>query len=195
MLAALSSGCADDAGPTATPTSSPTPARSGALDRSLAVQRDVVRWAEAKTLTEAKASAERARNLITGPDVREAGDADGDGELGTVAVGLLPGEGGKPGLASPVVGECVRRDVLGGSWSDPVARWEEVYRRIEQWAPDNNTFPALLSHAQRVVGWASLTIQADRLAQAREFSGHAALHADVVVDALRTPQADPCPGG
>jgi len=195
VLAGLLSGCGADAGSTPKSAVPPTAARAAALDRSLAIHNAVQRWADASTLADAKAAAEHARNPITGPNVRGAGDTNDDGALERVTVGLLPGEDGGPGLASPVAGECVQRDVLGGSWADPVARWAEVTRRIDQWAPDNNTFPALPSHAQRVVGWASLTLQTDRLPDAHEFSGHAAGHASVVVEALRSPRGIPCPGG
>jgi len=193
LLAGLVSGCGADSRST-TPADVPsTSGRTASLDRSLAIQSAVQRWADAATLPAAKAAAEHARNLVTGPHVQGAGDANADGALERVRVGLLPGEDGSPGLASPLAGECVQRDVLGGSWADPMARWAEVTRRIDHWAPDSNTFPALPSHAQRVVGWASLTLQTDRLADAHEFSGHAAGHAGVVVDALRSPDANPCP--
>jgi len=165
-----------------------------ALDRADAVQAATRRWADASTLTQAQAAAEDARNLITGPHAPGAWDANADGESVRVDAGLLPGEDGSEGLASSLATGCVERDVLGGSWADPEDRWEELTERIEQWRPDNNTFPALPSHAQRVVGWATLTLRADGLAQALKHSGHASGHAQIVREALRDPEASPCPG-
>lgn len=130
LLAGLLSGCGSDSRQT-TPTEMPaSAARSAALDRSLAIQGAVQRWADASTLADAKAAAEHARNLITVPRKQGAGDTNEDGPPGRVTVGLLPGEDGGPGLASPLAGACLKRDVLGGSWADPVARWAEVARRI-----------------------------------------------------------------
>jgi len=60
--------------------------------------------------------------------------------------------------------------------------------------PDNNTFPALPSHAQRVVGWATLTLRTHSLADALQYSGHATGHARVVHQSLEDPGAEPCPG-
>ena len=142
-------------------------------------------WAGAATLDDARAAAEAARNLVTGPDVEGYGDADGDDSVsGANRRGLLPGETGVPGLVTRPATACVERDVLGGSWADPVARWDEVRRRIADWTPTNNTFPDLPSHPQRVVGWASLTLKSTSLAAAREYAGHARIHVDVTVAAL-----------
>lgn len=168
------SGSADSSAPVRSPdgdTGRQVTARIADLDAL------VDRWAGADTLAEAHAGAEAARNLVTGPDVQGYGDADGDGQVaGTAAIGLLPGERGELGLIATPATECVERDVLGGSWADPRARWDEVRRRIAAWAPDNNTFPGLPSHPQRVVGWASLTLASTDLDQAKEYAGHAALH-------------------
>ena len=79
-------------------------------------------------------------------------------------------------LVAAPVSSCVERDVLGGGWADPGERWADLRTRVEQWSPSNNTFPALASHPQRVVGWASLTLQSTTLDAAHEFAGHAQLH-------------------
>ncbi len=172
----------------------PAPAVDSALDRSRQVEQAVGRWAAASTLADAKADAERARNLITGPHVTGAGDGDGNGKTEPVSVGLLPGDDGSAGLSGPPASGCVQRDVLGGSWAQPERRWADVLGRIARYSPTNNEFPGLPSHAQRVVGWASLTLAATTLDEALEYSGHAVGHARIVTDALREPTASPCPG-
>ena len=202
LLAGLLAGCGSDSDSTsvaapepasvAAPSSS-APAR-GALLRAEAIQGTVSRWASATTLADAKAAAEETRNLITGPTVAGAGDADRDGKTTPVRIGLLPGDDGSRGLTSSLATGCVERDVLGGSWSRPAARWAEVARRIRDWAPDNNTFPGLPSHAQRVVGWATLALESRRLSDALEYSGHATGHARIVTAAIEPPGARPCPG-
>ena len=53
--------------------------------------------------------------------------------------------------------------------------------RIAAWTESNNTFPALASHPQRVVGWASLTLNTSKvdttsLDAAHEYAGHAQIH-------------------
>ncbi len=166
-----------------------------AIERARAVEDAVARWAQAATLMKAKAGAEAARNLITGPTVQGAGDADGDGRATRVRVGLLPGDDGSPGLATAVEGGCVLRDVLGGSWDRPKERWGELLTRIEEWSATNNRFPELPSHAQRTAGWATLTLSATSIEEAREYAGHAVGHAAIVTQALRAPAARPCPGG
>jgi len=74
--------------------------------------------------------------------------------------------------------------VLGGSWADAAGRWQEVRTRVAAWSQTNNTYPALSSHPQRVVGWASLTLAAPTLELAREYAGHAQLHVRVTREAL-----------
>ncbi|MDQ3471274.1 MAG: hypothetical protein M3428_02660, partial [Pseudomonadota bacterium] len=144
----------------------------------------------AENLAVARKSAEEARHLIVGPDGPFYGDADGDGVIaGTAAKGVLPGIAGEPGLASNSSSACVERDVLGGDWSDPAGRWAILSRAIAGWRPGNNTFPSLPSHPQRIVGWATLTLATDSLATAREFGGHAQIHADVSSRAVTA-----CPG-
>lgn len=162
-----------------------TPPAGGALERVEAVQAAVDGWRRAATLAEARGYAEQARNLVTGPTVAGYGDGDGDGRVrGAVEAGLLPGSGGQPGLVPEPASACVLRDVLGGSWADPPGRWAEVADRIERWTPTGNTFPALPSHPQRVVGWASLALAAGDVEEAREYAGHADLHVDVSRAAL-----------
>lgn len=148
---------------------------------------EVDAWAHSPTLAEARSHAEAAANLIVGPGGLGYGDRDGNGAVaGAVARGLLPGPDGSPaGVVLDTVGndDCVLRDVLGGSWDEPRARWSVLARAIDGWAPDNNTFPSLPSHAMRVVGWATLA-QSATFTQAIEYSGHADLHVDVTRDAL-----------
>lgn len=141
MLAGLVAGCGSSSQPTPAVAGS-SKARSAALIRAEAIQSAVRRWASAKTLADAKAAAEVARNLVTGPTVAGAGDADHDGKAKTVRIGLLPGADGSVGLASSLATGCVQRDVLGGSWARPAKRWADVGRRIDDWMPANNTFPA-----------------------------------------------------
>ena len=65
----------------------------------------------------------------------------------------------------------------GGTLVDPRVRDRHV-------AASNNTFPALPSHPQRLVGWATLTLATEDLATAREYGGHAHLHIDTAIRAL-----------
>ncbi|SEI84960.1 hypothetical protein [Demequina mangrovi] len=157
-------------------------ARLDALDAAVAD------WAAASSLDEAQIAAEAARNLVVGPAGPLYGDADGDGMIaGEVDAGLLPGLDGSPGVtAEPAVNACVERDVLGGSWEQPEERWDEALTAIDAWAPGNNTFPSLASHPQRVVGWATLTLETDDLDEAHEYSSHAQLHVDVARTAFES---------
>lgn len=164
-------------------------AQRTALVRADAIVAAVGDWARASTLSDAQAAAARARGLITGPDVSAF---PASATAAPASVGLLPADDGTPGLASTLATGCVERDVLGGSWAQPRARWGALAARIRAWRPDNNTFPQLPSHAQRVVGWATLTLGAESLAEATEYSGHAAGHARVVRDSLRDSSAAPC---
>jgi len=157
----------------------------GLLQRLEEIEAAVARWRSADDLVAARAGAEAARNLVLGPAGPAYGDADGDGVIGGAATtGLLPGLDGSTGLAQPSAGPCVERDVLGGDWSDPVARWDTLARAIAAWSPTNNTFPSLPSHPQRLVGWATLALSGDDLETALEFAGHAQLHADISLRAV-----------
>lgn len=148
------------------------------------IQLALDRWTDASDLAGARAAAEEVSNLITGPGVSLYGDRDGDGVVGgAVAVGLLPGEAGEASLGQRIE-VCAGPDLLGGSWRDPGSRWRDLAGRIAQWTPTNNTFPQLASHAQRTVGWAQLTLAAQDLSEAHEFSGHAQLHVDAVAAAV-----------
>jgi hypothetical protein len=82
-------------------------------------------------------------------------------------------------LAVPAANPCVTRDLLGGSWENPARRWAILQAKIAAWRPGNNTFPTLPSHAQRIVGWATLALGSSDLATAREYAAHAKLHVDV----------------
>jgi hypothetical protein len=167
------SGCA------ATP--QPRSPEAGLLhDRLSLIDTAVSGWAAADSLDEAHRFAEEARNLVVGPDGPYFGDADSDGTIsGDSGTGVLPGLEGQPGSAQNVGGECVLRDVLGGSWANPADRWAILETAITDWGPANNTFPALPSHPQRVVGWATLALATDSLDSARGYAGHAALHVRV----------------
>ncbi len=177
--------------PTAIPADEAEPPPTDLLTERIAVvAAHVDRWATASTLREAKAAAEAAANHVVGPGGPGFGDRDGDGELrGPRDAGILPGlEGEPPGfaLAAARAGgpDCITEDILGGSWDDPNARWAELDEVVEAWSPDRNTMPRLASHAQRIVGWALLTLRTDDLAQARTFGSHAQIHVRVSRDAV-----------
>ncbi len=163
-----------------------TPEDPGQLEARLSAIDDAVeRWRSASDLPAARRAAEEARNLTVGPHGPSYGDTDGNGTIdGASAIGLLPGLGGEPGLATAAAGACVERDVLGGSWADPAARWSSLESAIAAWTPSNNTFPALPSHPQRIVGWATLALATSELAAALEYGGHAHLHIDVAIRAV-----------
>lgn len=188
--ALLAAACAGNGASRAAPSTDPAPAAdlvpiARALDRLDVIDAAVRDWARATNVVEAKAAAERARNLITGPGVMGAGDLDGDGVAGDLPdEGLLPGAAAAPGLAIALPADCVEADVLGGGWSTPASRWATLESAIAAWRPDNNTFPSLPSHPQRVVGWATLTLATDDLDDAREFAGHALIHVDVTRAAI-----------
>ncbi len=156
-------------------------------ERMTVVDEAVSVWREALSLEEAQAAAEAAANLIEGPNGPGYGDRNDDGAVaGEVSNGLLPGLDGTPrGLAIPLAANgCVRRDVLGGSWSDPGAEWNAMLDAIDDWRPDNNTMPTLPSHPMRIVGWATFTLDSDSLDEAHEYAGHAKLHVDISIRAL-----------
>ena len=153
--------------------------------RFVVLDRAVLRWQTAPTLEVAHEAAEEARNLIVGAPGPYYGDANKDGEIaGASGAGVLPGLKGEASLAVPSSNACVVADVLGGNWREPAIRWSQLQSAIERWTPARNTFPSLPSHAQRVVGWATLTLKTDRLVQAREYASHARLHVDVSLRAL-----------
>lgn len=158
----------------------------GLFEARLSAIHDAVnRWQSATDLATARRAAEEARNLVVGPQGPSYGDADGNGTVdGASAIGLLPGLGGEPGLATAAAGPCAERDILGGSWADPAARWSALASAIAAWSPSDNTFPALPSHPQRLVGWATLTLATTELATASEYGGHARLHIDVAIQAV-----------
>ena len=161
------------------------PSAQSARERLDQIAAEVSAWRAAPNLAQAKRHAEAARNLIVGPAGPGYGDADGDGKVsGANATGLLPGPKGSAALAIPAANACVARDLLGGSWEDPPRRWAVLQTKIAAWRPGNNTFPTLPSHAQRIVGWASLTLNFSDLATAREYAAHAKIHVDVSRTAL-----------
>ncbi len=163
------------------------------------MQEAVDAWRDASTLEQAGLAAMRARRLVVGGSLdpervaltrsaaalRTPDASVGPGSSDPGEPGLLPGLAGEPGLVLPDT-RCVRQDVLGGSFDDAPARWATVQRAIERWSDDDNTFPALSSHPQRVVGWASLTMATADLDAAHSYAGHAQLHVDVTREALDT---------
>lgn len=159
---------------------------AAAAQRVDAISAAVSRWEAAADLPAAHAAAEEARNLVTGPHTLAAGDIDHNGTIdGAATTGLLPGDDGSTGLATPLA-ECalVEQNVLGGPWTDPAGRWAAVAAATAGWTSSNNTFPSLPSHPQRIVGWATLALSATALATAHEYVGHARLHVTVTQDAL-----------
>jgi hypothetical protein len=155
--------------------------RLGAIDEAIAT------WRSATTIEEAGAAAETAANLVVGPNGPGYGDRDGDGVVGgDTDIGLLPDlDGTTDGLATAIAtNDCVAADVLGGSWTDPGARWREMLEAIDEWRPDNNTIPSLASHPMRIVGWSTFTLESDSLSLAHEYAGHAKLHIDISRRAL-----------
>lgn len=192
-LAVLAAGAALSAGaaacgsevPRASPASPVRGPAQAAQASVVSIDEAVATWATAATVEEAHAAAERARNKVVGDDNPRYGDADRDGTIdGATTVGLLPGIDGRPGLASRAANACMEADVLGGSWDDAGERWAILDRAIAAYRPDNNLFPSLPSHAQRVVGWATLALAADDLDEIHEFAGHAGLHSRVIRDAV-----------
>ena len=156
-------------------------------ERMTAIDEAVAVWRGASTVELAQEAAEAAANLVVGPNGPDYGDRNGDGVVsGEATVGLLPGLDGTPaGYAIPLAAnECVARDVLGGTWTDPGAEWGAMLTAIDKWRPENNTMPTLASHPMRIVGWATFTLNSDSLDEAHEYAGHAKLHVDVAVRAL-----------
>jgi hypothetical protein len=169
----------------AAPRAAPEPSRQSARERLDQIAAEVEAWRGASNLAEAKRHAEAARNLIVGPSGPGYGDVDADGRVsGANAIGLLPAAKGSAALAIPAANSCVERDLLGGNWDDPARRWAVLQAKIAAWRPGNNTFPTLPSHAQRIVGWASLTLASSDIEKAREYAGHADIHVDVSRAAL-----------
>jgi len=172
------------------PSSSPDTAAFGATLTELDAAVD--EWRSAETIDDARTAAETAANLVVGPNGPGYGDRDGDGTVdGESPAGILPGVDGTPdGVASPLADNaCIARDVLGGTWEDPMARWDEMNAAIAAWRPDANTMPTLASHPMRVVGWSTFTLDTDPTATdalelAHEYAGHAALHVDISTKAL-----------
>lgn len=172
-----------DPGSAAAPSSTRPP--QAAQASVVAIDTAVGTWSQADSIEAGHAAAEEARNLIVGDDNPRYGDGDEDGAIaGATEVGLLPGIDGRPGLASRAANACVEADLLGGSWEEPRERWAILDRAIAAYRPDNNLFPTLPSHAQRVVGWATLALASDDLDEIREYSGHASLHSRIIRDAV-----------
>jgi hypothetical protein len=186
-LAACGSSGDDTADPVTT-----SPARAALAERLDELGAAVEAWRGADSIGAASIAAETAANLVVGPNGPGYGDRNGDGTVsGATSAGILPGLDGTPdGAATPLAGtDCVERDVLGGSWDDPAARWTEMNQAIDAWRPDSNTMPALASHPMRVVGWSTFTLATDPAAPdaldvAHEYAGHAALHVAISADAL-----------
>jgi hypothetical protein len=147
----------------------------------------VAAWRNSLFIDDAYVEAETAANLIVGPNGPDYGDRNGDGTIdGETEAGILSGLDGTPvGIAETLEpNECIDRDVLGGSWTDPAAEWDKMIVAIDEWQPDNNTMPTLDSHPMRIVGWATFTLETDSLGDAHEYADHAKSHVDVSLDAL-----------
>lgn len=156
-------------------------------ERLVRIDDAVVAWETASTIEAAWSAAETAANLVVGPGGPDYGDRDGDGVVGgETDFGVLMGLDGDPvGLADALADdECVEADVLGGPWDDPEERWSELDAVVAAWSEDDNTMPELASHPMRIVGWATLALDADDLDTAIEYAGHAQLHVAVSLDAL-----------
>lgn len=166
-------------------TTTGTTASADQLTRIEVVQTQLDTWAGTGDLATAQEAAEGVINLVVGSEGPYYGDATGnDVVTGGTGSGLLPGLDGQPGLAdTDSTNQCVVDDVLGGSWEDPADRWDTLDTAIDEWSTSNNTYPALPSHPQRVVGWARLTLEADTVEEATEYAGHAQIHVDASRDA------------
>jgi len=153
--------------------------------RLAAIENAIGRWRRAANLAQAKSAAEEARNLVVGAAGPYYGDADRDNVIrGASKRGLLPGLRGEDALAQAGDGDCVDRDILGGDWNEPSRRWAILDAAIKSWSPSRNTFPALPSHPQRIVGWATLALSTNSLDTAKQYAGHAQLHIDVSTKAF-----------
>ncbi len=184
LLAALAGCAAGGSDTSAVPSTAPLAGDNVLATRLAAIDAAVNEWQSAPDVATARTAAEEARNLVVGPAGPFYGDGDGDGMIeGVSAIGLLPGLGGEPGLATPAAGACVVRDLLGGSWADPADRWATLETAIDEWSSLNNTFPTLPSHPQRLVGWATLALASADLPTVHEYGGHAHLHIAVSIQA------------
>jgi hypothetical protein len=185
VLAALT-GCSPHAASDAAAAGSPA-AASPLSTRLTALDAAATALGEAGDLAAARRSAETVRNLVVGPHGPGYGDGDDDGTIqGETDRGLLPGVDGSEGLVDtrhPGNG-CVERDVLGGSWADPEARWTEAEQALARWTPQRNTFPSLQSHVQRAYGWSSLALASRSLDDVHEYAGHLAIHLRVARQAV-----------
>ena len=185
------SACGSSGGDVADPITT-LPAEAAFAARLDELGAAVEAWRAADSIAVAQVAAETAANLVVGPNGSGYGDRNGDGTVsGETLAGILPGLDGTPdGVATPLATTvCVERDVLGGSWDDPTARWDEMNAAITAWRPEANTMPTLASHPMRVVGWSTFTLDThpsdpEALDLAHEYAGHAALHVAISADAL-----------
>jgi len=190
FLVLVVSACSGDIGPglVGEPIAGEAQKRDPDLVERLAlIDEAVVAWGNADSIEDAHLHAETAANLIVGSNGPDYGDRDGDGGIsGSAVEGLLPGFDGTPvGIANMSASNaCIERDVLGGSWENPEARWESMVAAIDAWEPGNNTMPTLASHLMRVVGWATFTIDTGSLDEAHIFAGHADIHSSLSVRAV-----------
>lgn len=174
--------CSGATDTTVTSPAVPATPDAGLIARLDAIGAAVTTWRTVTSVGEALIAAETAANLVVGPNGPGFGDRNGDGEVtGLGREGVLPGFGGTPnGLALySGANDCIVKDIQGGSWDDPEARWDEMVTAIEQWRPNNNTMPSLASHPMRVVGWATFAQASDSLDTIREYAGHAILHVNI----------------
>jgi len=189
LLAGCSSSGENAAEPDATPTASASATAAAQAEqlsvRMVEINAAIVQWQSAGTIDDARKAAETVLNLIVGPAGPLYGDANGDGAIeGQTAIGLLPGLEGQPGLIGPDPNPCTVKNVLGTEWTDPRGEWAKMTNAIDAWAPNNNTFPNLVSQPQRIAGWAALALKTDDLATAREYAGKAQVNSEETVNAL-----------
>ena len=163
---------------TATPApkvEAPLAARIDAIDVAV---RD---WQLATDLDTAHAAAEAVRNLVVGPAGPIYGDGDGNGQIaGASSAGILPGTTGEVALVDGESTPCLLNSMLGGSWSDPGARWAQALAAFDNWNPGDDTIGALPSPAMRLAGWATLGLNAQRIDASRDLAQRAANAAGAV---------------
>ncbi|WP_305098450.1 hypothetical protein [Croceibacterium aestuarii] len=135
----------------------------------------VMKWQTATDLVTAHAAAEEVRNLVVGPAGPIYDDADRDGEVaGASDEGLLPGTRGQVALVAGEADRCLLQNVLGGSWTDPGARWAQALIAFDSWRPGNDAISSLPSPTMRLVGWATLGLESLRIDASRDFAQQAA---------------------
>lgn len=157
------------------------PVTSGLAARLDAIDAAVLGWQQATDIDTAHEKAEAVRNLVVGPTGPIYGDADGNGTVaGASEEGLLPGTTGEVALVDGENTPCLLNSMLGGSWSDPGARWAQALAAFDKWNPGDDTIGALPSPAMRLAGWATIGLNAQRIDASRDLAQRAANAAGAV---------------